>query len=37
MKHEYFGVELDRTWKVVKDNIPPLKKEIITLKKDIQE
>jgi len=33
--HEYFGVELDRTWKVVEENLPVLKAEITVLKKEL--
>lgn len=33
--HEYFGVELDRTWKVVEENLPVLKTEITLLKKEL--
>lgn len=33
--HEYFGVQLDRTWKVVEENLPVLKEEITALKKDL--
>jgi uncharacterized protein with HEPN domain len=30
--HQYFGVDLELTWKVIKDNIPELKKQIISIK-----
>ena len=30
--HQYFGVDLDLAWKVVKENIPELKKQISSLK-----
>jgi len=33
--HEYFGVNLDRTWKVVEKNLPLLKREITKLKNDL--
>lgn len=33
--HEYFGVKLERTWKVVKEDIFILKKEILKIKKEI--
>lgn len=33
--HEYFGVNLDRTWKVVKEDIPDLKSKITKVKEDL--
>jgi len=33
--HEYFGVDLELTWKVVKENIPDLKKKILKIKRDL--
>ena len=30
--HQYFGVDLHLTWKVIKENIPELKKQILLLK-----
>ena len=34
--HEYFRVDLDLAWEVVKRDIPILKKQIIKIKKDLQ-
>lgn len=34
--HEYFGVNLDRIWKVAKEDIPNLKKEISEIKKELK-
>ena len=34
--HEYFGVDLSLTWKVVKQDIPELEKNIIKLKKSLK-
>lgn len=33
--HEYFGIDLDLTWEVVKSDIPALKREILKIKKDL--
>lgn len=33
--HEYFGVDLELTWNVVKKDIPRLKKEIIKIKREL--
>jgi uncharacterized protein with HEPN domain len=33
--HEYFGVNLERTWKVVKDDIFDLKNKILEVRKDL--
>jgi len=30
--HEYFGVDLELTWKVIKEDIADLKKKIIKVK-----
>jgi uncharacterized protein with HEPN domain len=35
--HEYFGVNLERTWKVVKEDILDLKDKILEVKKDLQK
>jgi len=35
--HEYFGVNLKRAWKVVKEDIIELKKNIWKVKKDLEE
>jgi len=32
--HQYFGVDLDLTWRVIKKNIPELKKQILLVKTD---
>jgi uncharacterized protein with HEPN domain len=29
--HEYFGVDLDLVWQIVKEDIPKLKKQILEL------
>ena len=34
--HEYFGVDLELTWRVVKQNIPKLKIEMLEIKKDLE-
>lgn len=28
MIHEYFGIDLELTWKMVKDDLPALRKEL---------
>jgi uncharacterized protein with HEPN domain len=33
--HQYFGVDLDLTWEVVKENIPELKKQILSIKANL--
>ncbi len=33
--HEYFGVDLELTWKVVKNEIPKLHKQILAIKKEL--
>lgn len=35
--HQYFGVSLERTWKVVKEDIIDLKNKIIEVRKDIEK
>jgi len=35
--HHYFGVNLERVWNVVKDDIPKLKKQISEILKDSEE
>jgi uncharacterized protein with HEPN domain len=35
--HEYFGVNLKRTWKVVKEDVCELKKKILKVKEDLEE
>ena len=34
--HEYFGVDLDLTWRVLTDEIPKLKKQILAIKKQLK-
>jgi uncharacterized protein with HEPN domain len=34
--HEYFGVNLERTWKVVKEDIFDLRNKILKVKKDLK-
>ena len=33
--HGYFGVHVERTWKVVKENLPSLKEEILVIKAEL--
>ncbi|MDI6883696.1 MAG: DUF86 domain-containing protein [Hadesarchaea archaeon] len=33
--HEYFGVNLERIWKIAKEDIPDLKNKILKVKKDL--
>ncbi|MEM3501748.1 MAG: HepT-like ribonuclease domain-containing protein [Candidatus Bathyarchaeia archaeon] len=33
--HEYFGIDLDLTWRVAKEDIQILKKELIKVKSDL--
>jgi uncharacterized protein with HEPN domain len=33
--HQYFGVDLELTWKVIKENIPELKKQILVIKANL--
>ena len=34
--HEYFGIDLDLTWRVVENDIPNLEKEILRIKKELK-
>lgn len=34
--HEYFGVDLELTWRVAEKDIPDLKKKILKVKKDLE-
>lgn len=34
--HEYFGVDLELTWRVVSKDIPELKKKILKLREDLK-
>jgi uncharacterized protein with HEPN domain len=33
--HQYFGVDLELTWEVIKTDLPKLKKQIISIKKEL--
>jgi uncharacterized protein with HEPN domain len=35
--HEYFGIDLNLTWKVVKRDIPSLKEKILEIKEDLDK
>lgn len=35
--HEYFGIDLELTWEVVKKDMPDFKKEILKIQKDLKE
>ena len=35
--HRYFGVRWDTVWNVIKNKIPPLKKKVETLLKEIEQ
>jgi len=35
--HEYFGVDLELTWKVVKEDIVDLKKKILKVKESLEK
>ena len=35
MIHHYFGVDLDIVWRIIKDDIPTLKKKILNIKEEI--
>lgn len=37
LTHGYFGVNLDRIWKVVTDDLPNLKKDIKTIRKNLEK
>ena len=37
LMHHYFGVNLDTVWKVIKDDLPELKKEIQQIKDQLTE
>ncbi len=34
--HEYFGIDLELTWEVVRKDVPDLKKKILTIKKNLE-
>lgn len=35
--HEYFGVNLDRTWKAVKEDLAELKKQMLIVKSGLEK
>lgn len=35
ISHHYFGVDLGLIWKIVKENLPSLKKQMLEIKKDL--
>lgn len=35
--HHYFGINLDTIWKVVQDDIPKLKENILKIKKELEK
>jgi uncharacterized protein with HEPN domain len=35
--HEYFGIDLELTWEVVKRDIPDLKNKILKMKEEIMK
>jgi len=35
--HEYFGIDLEMTWKVVESDLPDLKKKMLKIKNDLGE
>ena len=35
--HHYFGIDLELIWKVVKENISILKKQMLIIKKDLEK
>jgi len=35
--HEYFGIDLELTWKVAKKDVPDLKKKMLKVKKDLAD
>jgi len=34
--HEYFGVNIDKVWKTIKEDIPDLRKKILKIVKDLE-
>jgi len=36
MTHEYFGVDIKILWKTIKDDLPPLKKQLSLMLSDIK-
>ncbi|MBU2576694.1 MAG: DUF86 domain-containing protein [Nanoarchaeota archaeon] len=37
LMHHYFGVDLKTVWKVIKENLPGLKKDILNIKNELKE
>ena len=37
LMHHYFGVDLKAVWKVVKEDLPDLKKEILKIREELKE
>jgi len=37
LMHHYFGVNLNTVWKVTKDDLPELKKKILTIKQELSK
>mgnify|MGYP001608404389 CR=1 FL=1 len=35
--HSYFGVNIEMIWKVIEDDLPSLKEEILQIKKDLEK
>ena len=35
--HEYFGIDLELTWKVAKRDVPDLKEKMLKVKRDLIE
>lgn len=35
--HDYLGIDMEMTWKVVKEDIPDLKKKILKVKEDLSK
>ena len=35
--HQYFGIDLNLTWEVIEKDLPKLKNQIITIKKEIKD
>ncbi len=37
LMHHYFGVNIDTVWKVIKDDLPKLKENILKIKKELEQ
>jgi uncharacterized protein with HEPN domain len=35
ISHHYFGVDLELIWKIIQENLPNLKKQMLEIKKDL--